>query len=139
MTYESLQSSRQLLKWHYKSEFHLRSLYFALRLENWNRSIDPFSMWLHIFIFYTNIINRTMLPSSTSYYYNNNNCDQLLCGSVVTALLPTQKHHYATAKNVEFGSLILHQMTALLAKRFAGNTNLLLLLLLLLIALACAA
>jgi len=41
--------------------------------------------------------------------------------------MPTEKHGDATAKNVEFCSLLLHQMTALLAKRLAGITNLLML------------
>jgi len=54
----------------------------------------------------------------------------LLC---LTTLMPTQKHGDAAAKNVEFGTLLLDQVTALLAKRLARVTSLLLLLLLLLL------
>lgn len=63
-------------------------------------------------------------------------------GSVLTALMPTKKHSYATAKNVEFCPLILHKVTTFLAKRLAGIANLLLLILMVMmmstvLALAC--
>lgn len=48
-------------------------------------------------------------------------------GFLGSVLMPTEKHGYATAKNIEFCSLLLHQMTALLPKRLAGITNFLLL------------
>ncbi|KAL2345073.1 hypothetical protein Fmac_006358 [Flemingia macrophylla] len=58
--------------------------------------------------------------------------------SSLSTLMPTQKHGDAAAKNVEFGTLLLNQVTALLAKRLAGITSSLLLLLLLIL-LACVA
>lgn len=39
--------------------------------------------------------------------------------SVIRTLMPTEKHGDTTAKNVEFGSLFLHQMTALFPERLA--------------------
>ena len=65
-------------------------------------------------------------------------CSCCLNISVLPTLMPTQKHGYATAQNVEFCTLLLDQVTALLAKRLARITNFLLLLLLLTV-LACVA
>lgn len=58
--------------------------------------------------------------------------------SVLTTFMPTQKHSYAPAKNVEFCSLLLDKVTALLAKRLARITSFLFFLLLSTI-LACVA
>jgi len=51
--------------------------------------------------------------------------------STVLAVLvaPTQKHHNATAKNVELCPLILYKMITFLAKSLAGKTSLFFLLL----------
>jgi len=53
--------------------------------------------------------------------------------------MPTQEHGDAAAKNVEFCTLLLDNVAALLAKRLARITSFLLLLLLLLNILACVA
>jgi len=49
--------------------------------------------------------------------------------SVRAALIPTQKHHNATAKNVELCPLILYKMITFLDKSLAGKTSLFFLLL----------
>lgn len=41
--------------------------------------------------------------------------------------MPTHEHGYTAPEYIEFGSLLLHQVTALLAEGFAGVTALLLL------------
>lgn len=48
-----------------------------------------------------------------------------LC-SVLAALVPTHKHGDTATKNVEFSTLLLDQVTALLAKRLARTTSFLL-------------
>jgi hypothetical protein len=54
-----------------------------------------------------------------------NHINNLLLTSRLATVTPTHKHCYAAPKNVEFCTLFLHNMAALLAKCFARLTRVL--------------
>lgn len=106
--------------------------FYKKKSNNNNFQYDIVPFWC-----YNLVVKKMILCQALCEYKLSPSCLNL----VLTTFMPTQKHSYATAKNVEFCSLLLDQVTALLAKRLARITSFFLLLLLLLLStiLACVA